>query len=183
MVDLVSAMNLGSAGIRAINSGPSNTVTNTTTETIFNQVWKFPDQTQRITTAPTMVRISASGIISTALIAPSFTLRVRWGGISGTVVCSTGAFSLTSSLSDAGWIMDATMLITATGSSGSAETQGYCSFQSGLLTLLTNYMVNTTPITLNTQVASDVVVTAQWSSASSSNSIKMNTLVCELDGP
>lgn len=183
MTDLVSALNHEAPFLRAINSSISNVVVSTTTETVFNQIWKFPDQSQHNFTAPTLVRISACGLVSTALVAPSLTLAVRWGGISGTVVCSTGVFSTTSSLTDAGWELDVSLLITSLGTSGTMESQGILSMQSGLLTLLSNFMTSTSTVTFNSQTAADVVVTTKWGTSSASNSIQLKTLVCEVDGP
>lgn len=183
MTDMVTATNLQSPGLRAINTAATNIVTNTTTETAFDQVWKFPDQSQHLLTAPTHITIRARGLISTQLVAPAITLRFRWGGISGTVVASTGSLSITSSLSDAGFQLEASMLITSLGASGAMESQGYTSFQSGILTLLSNYMTNASPITFNTQTAADVIVTAQWGAASTSNKIQIFTLMAEVNGP
>lgn len=164
------------------SSAPSSAITNTTTETAFDQFLTFPSAPQRYVQPITSLTISANGVISTGLLNLGLTLRVRWGGILGTVVCNTGSFNLSSSLSNAGWSADATFLITGVGASGSIEVQGFGSFSSGLLTVNAIQMANTSADTIDTTINNDVVFTAQWGTQTPNNSIQIRTMLAEING-
>jgi len=127
--------------------------------------------------------MEARGLVSTGLINLNITLRLRWGGIGGAIICSTGVSALGASLNDVGWSCNATCLITDVGADGEMEIQGYAAFASGVLSIGADYMPNTSPIALNTTITNDVVVTAQWANATANNQIQVRTMVVEVDGP
>jgi hypothetical protein len=44
-------------------------------------------------------------------------------------------------------------------------------------------MPNASPISMDTTVSNDIVVTAQWGTAAAANSIQLRSIVVEVDGP
>lgn len=164
----------------AVNSAVTNVVSNTTAETAFDQTFPFPSQIQHVHVPPMLVRIKGFGIISTGAVNLGCTVRVRFGGIGGSVIATTGSFSLTSLLSDQGFSIESEFVVT---SSGQIESQGVAVFSSGLLTVAMNQMANAAPISFDPTISNDVVVTCQWVTATTSNKMQFRTLHAELDGP
>ena len=165
-----------------INSGPSSVITNTVTETVFDQIFTYPSQSQRSVQPNILVRLKAYGIYSTGLLNLTLTLRARWGGIAGAILCSSGVLALAPSAANAGWSFDLALLIQAIGISGALEGQGYGSFSAGLLSILPAHMPNASTFIIDTTSASDLVLTAQWGTAAAANQIQLRTCVVEVDG-
>lgn len=183
MTALVSAGNTNGPRLCFVNSGPSSVITNTTTETVFDQVFTYPDQSHRYTLPTTVVRVEAFGVMSTGLLNLGLTLRLRWGGISGSVIATTGAVTLTSSLSNEGWFFKGVCMIDSTGGSGTLEAQGFGSFGSTLTGALSDHSSNTSTFTIDTINAQDIVLTAQWATATANNQIQIRTITVDVDGP
>lgn len=183
MTALVLLANSASQRRSYINGSPSNTVTNTTTETAFDQVFTLPSQSQQTVTQNTAIRLQAWGIMSSGLLNLGFTFRLRWGGISGTIIATTGSINVASSLSDNGWFADAVIMIRSTGASGTAEAQSFLAMQSGALGSLSSYMSNTTTFAIDTTVPNDLQFTGQWGVSVGANSIQMRALLASIDFP
>lgn len=183
MATMVPAQNTNGPRLLSVNDSASSVITNTTTETAFNCPYTFPSQSQHSIQPVTLIRYKAYGIVSTGLLNLNMTVRARWGGISGTVLCSTGVFALGSLLSDAGWSMNGVLQINSTGASGSMEAQSYGAFNSGLLSISAVHMPATASTTIDTTVTNDLVITAQWGTAAAANQIQLLSYVVEVDGP
>lgn len=165
-------------------TGTSSTaITNTNAETIFDQFFTYPSQQSRSPQSPELIRLHADGLISSGLINLGLTINVRWGGLSGALLATTGAITIAASLSQAYWTANMTCVITAPGSSGTMQAQGYINFQAGLLSVSTPSMANTSPITISTAASNDLVLTATWTTAAAANSIQQTTAYALVDGP
>lgn len=162
-----------------INSVASNTVTSTTTETAFDQVFTLPSQAIDDVKVNTLIRLSAAGTMSTGILNLGFTFRMRFGGISGTVLASTGGVSVAASLSDGGWIFKSDIYVRSVGFSGTGECQSNGSFQGGALTSLPVFMPNTGTFPIDTSVSNDIVLTAQWGTSTANNAITMRSIVVD----
>lgn len=165
------------------NSANSNTVTNTTTETAFDQFLTVPAGTGGYTNA--VMRLSAMGIMSTALLNLGFTFRIRWGGtgITGTVIGASSGLSLASSISDGGWSADVVIRVINTDTAGTMELQGQATFQGGALTNIPLYIPNTGTFAVDNSIDNNVYLTAQWTTASASNQIQIRSLIVDLNRP
>jgi len=184
MTALVTAGNTaGALRMVYVNSGPSTAVVNTAAETVFDQYFTYPLQSQRATLPTTLIRLRTFGIFSTGLLNLGLTLRLRWGGVAGTLLCSSGSLSLQASASNIGWSAEAQILMQAVGPIGVIEGQGYAAFAAGALAIAALPMANAGTFTVDTTVASDLVLTAQWGTAAAANSIQLRTCVVEVDGP
>lgn len=183
MTALVSAANSYSPRLCYVNSAVSNTITNTTTETAFDQVFTLPSQSQRSMQPPSIFRFKCWGIVSTGILNLNTRIRMRLGGVSGTVLLDTGTFGLTGSLSSQGWCAEMSAILTSGGASALFEVQGVGQFSAGLLTVSADQMANASPITWDNTAPQDFVVTTQWSTATANNQIQIRTMCVEIDGP
>jgi hypothetical protein len=141
------------------NTANSSSIANTTTETNFDTNFTLP---ANFFTAGRIIRLTAWGLYS-ASGTPSLTTRAKVGGFT-IVPTSQGVFNNASSRS---WRVDATWLVQSTGASGAIRGTSLGNIQdSGNLITMGNgtSTVDTTGTLL-------VAVSAQWGTASSSNTI------------
>lgn len=92
------------------------TVTSTTSETLLMDNTTVPANALGV---GTVIRCFAAGTVDPAGVSGTVTFRLRWGGISGTVL-TTAAFSVSGS-TVRGWVADARIFGKTTGSSGTLE--------------------------------------------------------------
>jgi hypothetical protein len=73
-----------------------------------------------------ILRLTAMGKYSNVVTTPgSITFKIRWGGVAGTVLCTTSAIALnTTAQTDLMWRMEAEIVTRANGSSGSLLAMG-----------------------------------------------------------
>lgn len=155
-------------------------IANSTTETII-----FPNVTipANYMQDGRVLRLMAWGRQSTTG-TPTLTFRVRWGGVSGTVLIASGALTTGSAVSAGMWKAEIYLQTRSNGSSGSI-------FGSGLVTVgddaasTVGSATNThaadfmgsagvaTPAAVTVDLTADTALslTAQWSAASASNTL------------
>lgn len=116
----------------------------------------------------TAYRFAAQGQASSTG-TPTLTIRVRLGGPGGAVVASFAAVTTSSSISNRGWRVDGVLHAVAPGSSGTwlcgAQLVHHLSSTSGQST----QDVTDGTVTRDSTVDQALVVTAQWSASSASN--------------
>lgn len=165
------------------STGPSSAITDSTAETVFDQVCTLPSQSQHIYVAPATARIEAYGFFSTGALFTTCTFRLRLGGLTGTILATTGSITLPASQTDAGWYLDALALFTVVGSAGTVEAHGQLQAQSGLLTLVAPHLDTTGAQSVDQSNALNLVITAQWGTAQASNSLQLRSSFVEINGP
>ena len=152
------------------NTANGTAVANTTTETII-----FPDVNipANYVADGRVLRLRCQGALSTTA-TPTMIFSVRWGTVTGTVICKSGAITQGSGVTSVIW--DFVVLITcrANGVSGSVFAIGVASV--GSASTLTNMMGSagaTVPaaVTIDESVDKALSVTATWSAASASNTL------------
>lgn len=123
------------------------------------------------------VRVKASGYYGTTG-TPTLRLKVKFGS---TILCDTGANTTGSGISARGWTLEAVITCRTVGSSGAVIGQGRV-FLSTTHTAGTidDFTPNTSATTVNTQTTQAVDVTAQWGTASPSNTITCTNLTVEV---
>lgn len=132
-------------------------------------------------------RFTASGIFTTTS-TPTLLLGLYAGGVAGTALAATIAVTTPSGVTNQSWLLEATMRVTAPGTSGTVVTQGCVTgIESVSLTgasASTTMMPETTSTggqsTQNTSVANILTVGAQWGTAASGNSITCEQFIIEL---
>lgn len=164
---------------RFINDSASNTVTNSTSETVLDQYFSMPPDSSWPLYVGTTLRMTALGTISTGLISLGFRFRLRLGGLGGAILCDTGGLTILTSLTNSGWMAQSIVTVRDLGASGAVEAQNYASLQTG--TLLA--MPATTTVAMDTTVANDFTYTAQWSTATANNQFTMRSIFIEALSP
>lgn len=160
---------------RYVNDSDSNTVTNSTSETVLDEFYTLPSENVSTMITGLTIRMTALGTISTGLLNLGFRFRLRLNGLGGTILCDTGGLTILSSLSNGGWLAQSIVTIKDTGASGTVQAQNYATMQSGALLA----MPTTTPVAIDTTISNDLTYTAQWTTASASNVFVMRSLFIE----
>lgn len=161
---------------------------NSTTETILFPNVTIPANYMQDGRALHVVAHGAYGTTAT----PTLIIKLRWGGVSGTVIAATGAITTTSGVGGgasmlAGWVLDAYIQTRSNGSAGTLMTNGVLyTFTDTPLTAgtVTNYgqpsflasgsTGGDTPVAVTADLTSDTALslTADWSAADAANSIQ-----------
>ncbi len=156
-------------------------ITNTTAETIL-----FPNVTipANYLQDGRTLRITVRGKISNVVTSPgNMTFRLRWGGVSGTILCQSAATALSATaFADAIFCIFIELVVRANGSSGSVLAIGdaYCDNLSVRDPMMMGSAGATAPTAVTVDLTADTAlsITAQFSTANASNSITgMNYLV------
>ena len=138
-----------------------------------------------------LLRINAFGAYGTTA-TPTLIITVRWGGVSGTVLCKTGAMVTTSGVGGgasmtATWILYLTIQCRSNGSAGTLMSNGNIILHTstvGTAGTVTNYGMpqpivsgstgGTTPVAVTADLTADTALslTATWGTANAANSIQ-----------
>lgn len=104
---------------------------------------------------------------------PTMTFRFRIGGTGGTSLLAFSAITARSNMTDGFWEIELIATCSATGVSGtwSPFGRGGHNFVGTAATLTSLLTAVTASVTRDTTISNDLVLTGQWSAASSSNSI------------
>lgn len=157
-------------------------ISNSTTETII-----FPNVTipANYMQDGRVIRLTAYGRHSTAAATtPTLTFRVRWGGVSGTVLCASGAMTTGSGVSAAMWKVEVIIQTRTNGSSGTVYAVGNARLGEDATSTVgsaTNAGAEdhmgsagvATPATATVDLTADTAlsITAQWGTANASNTL------------
>lgn len=155
-------------------------VANSTTETIV-----FPNVTIPANYLQDGRRLSIKAFgrySSTAT--PTLTFRLRWGGVSGTVLAASGGMTVGSAVTAAMWAVELVVQTRANGSSGSLFAVGWARVGAGATSTVgtaTNMPADDfmgsagvlTPAAVTVDLTADtaLALTAQWGTASASNTL------------
>ncbi len=130
------------------------TVTGTTSETVLSNTTTIPKDALAV--GSVIPNWSGGSITIAALTTPSVTWRLRWGGISGTILAAfTWNFSSSGSQYTLPWFNDFRIVGVSTGASGSARVDGWI----GMFTSFSSWNQGT--ITLDTTADTAFVWTVQ----------------------
>lgn len=152
-----------------------NTIANTVAELAFATAhWTFPANSLR---KGSSFRIRAAGIYSTAAAGLNMTTRLT----DGTVFwASTGTIGAGASQVNRSWDFDITCVVTATGTSGKLEIQGYARRSNSTSGTQTMDLENTAEITINTTIAKTVNLQHAWGTADPLNTITLRQWSVEM---
>lgn len=155
-------------------------VANTTTETII-----FPNITipSNFLSDGRILRLKLYGRHSTTT-SPTLTFAVRWGGVSGTVICQSGAITTGATVTAAMWSMEVLIQVRSNGSSGTvfavgevvvgedaASTVGSATNASAHGFMGSAGVATPAAVTVDLTADTALSVTADWSAASASNTL------------
>jgi hypothetical protein len=124
---------------------------------------------------------------------PTITFRVRWGGVSGTVICASPAIvTSATAMTNALWSMEVLIQVRTNGATGTVFAMGDVRMNTGTAPTfgtVTNYGVAalmgsagaTTPAAVTVDLTADTAlsITGQWSASNASNNIQGHLYVLE----
>lgn len=156
----------------AWSTADGTAVANTTTETII-----FPDV---VIPANYMqdgrkLRMRAFGKLSTTA-TPTMVWAIRWGGVGGTLLANTELITMGSGVANVNWSLEALIQTRTNGATGSLLVMGDLSVHSAAGTVLANVFGVSgfdapAAVTVNLTADTALSLTADWSAASSSNTL------------
>lgn len=147
--------------------GSTTTVANSTAETILHTL-SIPAGDALVGTAYRMRLFGLATWPVTTV--PTITFRLRLGGGSGAVVATVTVTCPATAGTSKGWTIDADLTVTAVGAS--ANWRGSMDIANSIATAVQDRAdASGAGVTRSSLQANDVVVTAQWSAASASNSM------------
>jgi len=120
------------------------------------------------------ITLTASGFFS-SILAPTLRIKVKFGS---TVILDTTAKTV-GNHTNAGWRLDAEITCRTTGGSGTVFGQGLFQEIGGVIN--SHALVNTAATTIATTSSQTITVTAQWGTASASNTISMTNLIVKAE--
>lgn len=170
-------------------------VANSTTETILVPNVTIPANYMQDGRALKITAFGGHGTTAT----PTLTFRLRWGGVSGTVMAATGAMVTTSAVGGGAsmtalWTFEGYIQVRSNGSTGTAMTNGIIMLYTATAPTagtVTNYgmpaaMVSgstggSTPATATVDWTADTALsfTVQWGTANAANSIQLHNYLIE----
>ena len=149
----------------SVVTAASTAITNTTTETAFSTTFSIPANRVRV---GSVLRLRARASVSSGISTDTLTLRARLTNAAGTLLGEGPAVDVTNGGGDVGDI-DLEMVVRTLGSGGTMMANG----KIGLLTAVKS-TGSAGAVTIDTTAANVLVITAQWSAASASNSVAMD---------
>jgi hypothetical protein len=154
-----------SARSLSVITAASTAITNTTSETAFSTTFAIPANRLRV---GSVLRLRARASVSSGNSTDTLTLRARLTNAAGTLLGEGPAVDVTNGGGDVGDI-DLEMIVRTLGGGGTMMTNG----KIGLLTAV-QATGSVGAVTIDTTAAITLVITAQWSAASASNSVAMD---------
>jgi hypothetical protein len=120
-----------------------------------------------------VLRIIMKGKLSTTG-TPTITFRARWGGVAGTILAQSAAITNGSSVSNVIWELELILQVRSNGSSGSVLAMGRVNV--GGASSIVNFMgsagaTNPAAVTVDLTADTALAITAQWGTASTSNTL------------
>ncbi|SRR5579883_640381 len=145
-------------------------VANTTTEAII-----FPNVTipGNYLADGRRLRVVASGKHSTTA-TPTLIFRLRWGGVSGTVLALSPTFTTGSGVTNNMWYLELYLQVRSNGSSGTLEVNGFAIVNGATVPVQAMCVAGASaPAAVTVDLTSDtaLAITAQWGTASASNTL------------
>ena len=156
----------------AVATADGTPVANTITETILFPNVVLPSNYMQ---DGRTLRIRALGKLSTTG-TPTMTFAFRWGGVAGTLLCTSQAITTGSGVTNANWALMAILQTRVNGATGSLVVMGEAGIHTSATVVASNVIGSAgwqTPAPVTVDLASDTALslTAKWSAASPSNTI------------
>jgi len=146
----------------------STAITNTTTETLFDENYSIPANTLK---AGTVIRYRAQGIATATNGTDTLQIRARIGGVAGTLLLATAAVDVADNDT---FHLEGSITVRTAGASGTLVASGmHVLGVPGTATARNGFTASTAVDTTASQVLG---VTAEWGAASTANSVRLDIL-------
>lgn len=164
-------------GLLSSNTAPSSAVASTATETNFDLNYSLP---ANYCVLGRVIRWTAQGVYSTTG-APTLILRLKAGS---TTLATSPTFTAGTGVSDQTWRIEGqTICNAAPGASVATETQGVVDLFTSATAMTPGELKNTSTTNLATNSALSLQISAEWGTASASNTITLRQFLIEGLGP
>ena len=177
---LLHAEGLGGDRLLGAIVASSTAITNTASETAFDQSIAIP--AGRIQSAGVVLKLRAKVRVTSGNASDTLQLRARLDTTAGVLLGQTPAVNVTDAGGDLG-VLDLTMTLRTVGASGTLVADGIAGISPGQA-VATGGNVQTTgtagTVAIDTTVAHNLVITATWSGASTSNSCVLEDFVASI---
>lgn len=157
------------------NQPSTDTISNSTSVVQFQSISSTVFDGSAVTRVGDVFVIKLAGTYGTTG-TPTLALSILLGSVT---IAATGAITMGSGISNRGWTAELRVSVMATGGSGNVEAHGAVTFSTAAGTTAVVSLFSTGPITVDTDTAASVSVTAQWSAASASNTITLRQFYVE----
>lgn len=174
LVNLPGGAQKKAGGLLYANTAASTAVSNTTTETLFDTSYSIPANTL---IAGTVLKIRFQGIATATTGGDTLAIKLYIGGTAGTALHSLTATDVADNNVFSGEYL---LIIRTAGSSGTMVGSGVAKSipaAEGTMTSKDDILASTT---IDTTVAQVIGVSATWSAASSSDSVRLDVLTVEM---
>lgn len=130
-----------------------------------------------------ILRLKAFGKLSTT-VTPTITFAVRWGGAAGVLLATTEAITNGSTVTNVNWSIEVLIQLRTNGATGTAIAMGEAKLHTSATAIAENVFGVSgydAPATATVDLTTDkaLVLTADWSAASASNTINTEVFVLE----
>lgn len=147
------------------STAASTTITNTSTETVFDQNYTIPANTLQV---GDVIVLRGSGTVTGVTGTPTLTIKLKIGS---TVIENSGAITVTTNDS---FFVEAFLTVRSVGASGTFVASGIVNV--GTPNSATTKSFNLGSTTIDTTTGQLVSITATWSAASASNIVRQDIL-------
>lgn len=170
------------------NSSAYAAVTNTATETYFAIAGDGKIGVSLLALPKRRLEISLAGVYSTNGAGDTITLRIKLcqvsGCASGTIVtlAATAAFTAGAAVTNRGWSAGLACNVFTAGTSGTLDCQGLPggTFFTAAATGISEELINTGTVTINTSVDEYASASAQWNNASANNTMTLRNFAAKV---
>jgi hypothetical protein len=128
--------------------------------------------------------LKAWGVFSTTA-TPTLSLGFYYGGVAGVALGTTGAVTTGSGVTNVPWRIQLDVDVWTDGTTGTAKTQGWAGFGTGVAAwsfLPIPNTANTATVAVDTTTSKLLTVGAQWGAASASNTVQCHGFKAFSDG-
>jgi hypothetical protein len=157
------------------NQPSTDTISNSTSVVSFASVSSLLFDSFSLPRVGDVIVIRLAGTYGTTG-TPTLSVNILLGSVT---LASSGSVTMGSGISNRGWNAELRVSLMSTGSSGTVEAHGVMLFSTAVGTTTVVSLFSTGPITVDTNTAASVSATAQWSSASASNTITLRQFSVE----
>jgi len=158
-----------------LNTAPSSTITNTAAETAFDTSYSIPPNSLK---AGSLVKIKYQGIAPSTNATDTLTIRLRFGGLAGTVLLAGTATDVANNNIFAG---EFEVAIRTAGASGTMVGYGTHTEVPAASGTAVHDITEVLPATtVDTTAAQVVNVTATWSVANAANQVRLDFMRVEI---
>jgi hypothetical protein len=134
--------------------------------------------------AGSALRFTAFGVFSTTG-TPTLLLGIYFGGVAGTALAATTAFTTPSGVTNVPWRLELTSVWRTIGASGTAMSQGFLQYGSSVSALQATLpvpQIALATVATDTTAAKTLTVGAQWGTSSASNTLTLHGFQIESMG-